>query len=451
MGIGSIMNRFRLSEFIKNMATLMLGSGISQIIPFVLAPILARLYTPAEFGIFAFYISIVVMISGISTGRYELAIVIAKTDREAAALAYLSMGLSLAVSIISLLVLKLIQLFGFHIYSGVISESWVYLVPVFIWTYALFQTFRYIGIRNKKFKAISAASISDSASRGGVNILLGYTISEAFGLIIGGFIGLFSSVLILFFPAKKFLKDFSIESKVIKNQAILHKKFPIYDAPSTLFYSFGNQGVILLMTKFLGEAVVGLYTYTERILITPISFLSNAFSQVFFQKATEYYHQDTQLFRKLLGKTMDTFILTGAIPFAVFAYTSVYYIPILLGDKWLEMYKYVYILSPYIFMVFISSPLGHVLKIINRQETSLLLKIVFFLLRFSALFIGFFLGLPALSTLYIFSVLSVISLSINLILIYQLSKVKINLSVLLLMGANIGIFIILYFFIMSHG
>jgi len=449
--MGSFLERIKQSDFIKHIATLMFGSGLSQIIPFLLAPILARLYTPAEFGIFATYISIVVIISGVSTGRYELAIVIAKTDRDAAALAYLSMGLSLAVSFISLIILRLVQLFGVQLYMGVISESWVYLVPFFIWIYALFQIFRFIGIRNKKFKSISAASISDSSSRGGINILLGYTVSEAFGLIIGGFVGVFSSVLILLFPAKKFLKPYAPDWQLIKQQAAIHKKFPIYDVPSTLFYSFGNQGVVVLMTRFLGEAVVGIYSYTERILITPISFISNAFSQVFFQKATEFYHNDVQSFSNLLSKTMNAFILLGIIPFAVFAYTSVYYIPILLGDQWLELYKYVYILSPYIFMVFISSPLGHVLKIINRQESSLLLKGIFFLLRFAALFIGFFFDLPVLSTLYIFSVFSVISLSFNLILIYQLSKVKINLPVLLLMGANIGVFIILYFFIMSHG
>ena len=448
--MGSFWERIRLSEFVKHMATLMVGSGLSQIIPFLLAPILARLYSPEDFGVFAFYISIVVMISGISTGRYELAIVIAKTDREAAALSYLSIGLSLVVSILSILLLKIIQFSGVQLFSGIISEDWVYLIPFFIWIYALFQIFRYIGIRNKKFKAISAASISDSSSRGGVNIFLGYTIGKSFGLIIGGFVGVLSSVLILFSSSRSFFKKHKIEKDVIKDQIKVFKKFPIYDAPSTLFYSLGNQGVVILMTKFLGQAIVGIYSYTERILITPISFLSNAFSQVFFQKAAEYYHQDISLFRKLLGTTMNSFILFGIIPFALFAYTSVFYIPILLGDQWLELYKYVYVLSPYIFMIFISSPLGHVLKIINRQEISLVLKIIFFSLRFIALFIGYWMNLPALTTIYIFSILSVISLMVSLLSIYKLSGVRISLSVWLLSIINIGVFVVLYFFIMAN-
>ncbi len=448
--MGSVWERIRLSEFVKHMATLMVGSGFSQIIPFLLAPILARLYTPEDFGVFAFYISIVVMISGISTGRYELAIVIAKTDREAAALSYLSIGLSLVVSVLSILFLKIIQFSGVQLFSGIISEDWVYLIPFFIWIYALFQIFRYIGIRNKKFKAISAAIISDSSSRGGVNILLGYTIGKSFGLIIGGFVGVLSSVLFLYSSSRSFFRKHKIEKDVIKDQIKVFKKFPIYDAPSTLFYSLGNQGVVILMTKFLGQAVVGIYSYTERILITPISFLSNAFSQVFFQKAAEYYHQDISLFRKLLGTTMNSFILLGIIPFALFAYTSVYYIPVFLGDQWLELYKYVYVLSPYIFMIFISAPLGHVLKIINRQEISLVLKIIFFSLRFIALFIGYWMNLPALTTIYIFSILSVISLMVSLLSIYKLSGVRISLSVWLLSIINIGVFVVLYFFIMAN-
>jgi O-antigen/teichoic acid export membrane protein len=344
-----------------------------------------------------------------------------------------------------------VTLLGVLLFSGLISENWVYLIPWMIWIYAAFQVFRFLGIRYKKFKAISAAGVSDSASRGGINILLGFTVGEAFGLIIGGFTGIFLSALILLQSVKSKLFSFALDKKLMAEQARAFRKFPIYDAPSTLFYSFGNQGVVLLMTKFLGEKIVGIYSYTERILITPVSFLSNAFSQVFFQKATERYHNEVASFRSLLAKTMDAFILLGIIPFAIFAYTSYWYIPVLLGDQWLELYKFVYVLSPYIFMIFISSPLGHVLKIINRQEVSLILKIIFFSLRFGALFIGYWLHWPALQTLYLFSIFSVLSLMISVISIHRMSGVKISFSVWLLNILNIGVFVVLYFFMQANG
>ena len=41
------------SEFAKNVLTLMTGTTIAQAIPIAISPILTRLYTPEDFGVFA--------------------------------------------------------------------------------------------------------------------------------------------------------------------------------------------------------------------------------------------------------------------------------------------------------------------------------------------------------------------------------------------------------------
>ena len=40
------------SEFAKNVLTLMTGTTIAQAIPIAISPILTRLYTPEDFGVF---------------------------------------------------------------------------------------------------------------------------------------------------------------------------------------------------------------------------------------------------------------------------------------------------------------------------------------------------------------------------------------------------------------
>ena len=71
------------SEFSRNVMTLLTGSVIAQFIPLLLTPILSRLFSPEEFGLFAFYISIITLFSAIATGRYELAILLPKDDKKA--------------------------------------------------------------------------------------------------------------------------------------------------------------------------------------------------------------------------------------------------------------------------------------------------------------------------------------------------------------------------------
>ena len=79
-----MLQRFKLkSEFSKNVLTLMTGTTIAQTIPVAISPILTRIYTPEDFGIFAIYLAITAILGNIVSGRYELAIMIPKKDEDA--------------------------------------------------------------------------------------------------------------------------------------------------------------------------------------------------------------------------------------------------------------------------------------------------------------------------------------------------------------------------------
>jgi O-antigen/teichoic acid export membrane protein len=104
------MQRLKLkSEFTRNVLTLMTGTTIAQAIPIAISPILTRIYTPEDFGIFALFIAISSIVGSIVNGRYELAIMLPKKDEDA--INILVLGL-IITSFISLLLLILIILFN---------------------------------------------------------------------------------------------------------------------------------------------------------------------------------------------------------------------------------------------------------------------------------------------------------------------------------------------------
>ena len=77
-------NRFKpQSEFSQNVLTLMTGSILSQAIPIAITPILTRIYTPEDFGLYAVYIAIITILGTMVSGRYELAIMLPKKDEDA--------------------------------------------------------------------------------------------------------------------------------------------------------------------------------------------------------------------------------------------------------------------------------------------------------------------------------------------------------------------------------
>jgi len=71
------------SEFSRNVLTLMTGTTIAQAIPIAISPILTRIYTPEDFGVFALYMSVASLLAVVDTGSYEHAIILPKKDEGA--------------------------------------------------------------------------------------------------------------------------------------------------------------------------------------------------------------------------------------------------------------------------------------------------------------------------------------------------------------------------------
>jgi O-antigen/teichoic acid export membrane protein len=433
------------NEFAKNVLTLMTGTGFAQLIPLLAAPFIARLFTPDEIGVFAFYFSIVIIVGNLAAGRYEPAIAIAKTDKDAMNLVALSIILSFFVSLLAFSILFVLY-WNYSLFDGAISENWAFGIPILIWVYSSYKSVSYLAIRKKKFKSISLSSIFESSFRAGTSILLGFLGFGSSGLILGGMFGKMSSLVVLLSSTHEYLRKIKSEVSISRVKVLARKfsKFPKYDLPATMFHTVGDQGTVILIVKLFGEKTAGLFSYTERVLITPISIFSSSFAQVFLQKISQKFHEDKNGFQDMVSTTFNRFVWYGIVPFMVFTYSSKFLVPIIFGPNWLELYKYIWILSPYIFLVMANAPLGEVLYIIGKQEKLLVLKVVFLILRFSALIVAYFMDCDPLMSIFLFSIASVIAYEINIIIVLRTLKNKRALTMLLLNLLIIGTFVILH-------
>ena len=89
------------NSFIRSVSVLVGGTATAQVIAILASPILTRLYSTEDFCLLAVYGSIIGIVGVIASLRYELAIPIAETDKEAASLVYLSGIILITVSIIT--------------------------------------------------------------------------------------------------------------------------------------------------------------------------------------------------------------------------------------------------------------------------------------------------------------------------------------------------------------
>jgi O-antigen/teichoic acid export membrane protein len=81
----------RSSSFATDVLKLVTGTTLAQVITVLASPVITRLYGPEAFGFLAVFTSITSIIGVVACMRYELAIMLPKTDEEAANL----LGLSL--------------------------------------------------------------------------------------------------------------------------------------------------------------------------------------------------------------------------------------------------------------------------------------------------------------------------------------------------------------------
>ena len=120
------------SDYTKNVITLMTGTGLAQLVPILISPILTRLYSPEDFGLIALYLSIVSIMTVLSTGRYEMAIMLPDKDDDVKGILKLIFNLTLCMSLVYfIIVLFFSNEIGMFLGSEKLAP-WLYVIPLSI-------------------------------------------------------------------------------------------------------------------------------------------------------------------------------------------------------------------------------------------------------------------------------------------------------------------------------
>ncbi len=373
------------SEFSKNVLTLMTGTTIAQAVPIAISPILTRIYTPEDFGVFALYISIVTFLSLICTGRYEFAIMLPKKDSEAVNILALSV---LVVFIISLISFLAIFIFNAQIVALLGSKelsTWLYLIPFSVMLTGVYQSINYWNSRKKFYKRVAQSNVVQSSTIAGTNLGLGFSGFGSAGLIIGSLAGKSIATAIL---VKTIFKKDRInhqEIKKLKMFALMrkYKKMPMYNLPNALIDGFRLTGITILIAKFFTIPILGQFSLAWKILQLPISLIGASLSQVFFQEISHREKKDLHgIIKPFIVKS---FIIALPIFLSIYLYAEKAFI-FVFGENWEIAGQVASIMTPWMFLNFISVPLSNVYIVLNRQEIVLMVSVFYMFVPLSLLY-----------------------------------------------------------------
>lgn len=373
-------------EFSRNVLTLMTGTTIAQAIPIAISPILTRIYTPEDFGVFALYIAIASIISVVATGRYEMAIMLPKEEEDVKSIVKLIMILLSTVTFISFLIVLVFNQAITNLFENPEISNWLYFLPVSIFLVGLYQIYNYLLIREKNFKRLSINKVIVSTTNASTQLAYGFAISNGFGLLFGNIISYIISIYFII-KSKVVNKYFHFRNNSIKEVAKEYQNFPKYDVPSVLVNVVANQLPLLALGKFFGLGVVGFYALMYKVLMMPISLLSSTVLDVFKQRATEDYNKYGNC-KDIYIKTFKSLVLLGIVPFTILGIFAPEIFAFIFGEYWKVAGEFAQIMTPMIYLKMISNPLSYTFYIAKKQKIDFLGQIFLLIFIIFAIFIG---------------------------------------------------------------
>jgi len=180
-------------EFNRNVLTLVSGTAIAQAIPILITPILTRLYTPTDFGALALFTAIVSIVSVVSCGRYELAIMLPERDEDAINLAAVAFIFNIFISLIFLIFIFLCGNWLLKITKAEVLKGWIYLAPLMVFLMGIFNILNYVNNRFKFYKNIAKAKVYKSIAMAVAQLSLGVLKTGYVGLISGQVVAQFTA------------------------------------------------------------------------------------------------------------------------------------------------------------------------------------------------------------------------------------------------------------------
>tara|TARA_A100001391_G_scaffold160_2_gene338 strand:+ start:38976 stop:40370 length:1395 start_codon:yes stop_codon:yes gene_type:complete len=370
--------------FARSVGVLVGGTAGAQILMLLAAPVLTRLYGTESFGVLAVYIGLISLFSVVASLRYELAIPLPESERDAAALTLLSM---ITVALVSVAAAVIVWVLGdgLAVLLGVPAlAEFIWLVPVGVLLTGGFQVLSYRAVRTKAFPLLAKVKIRQQLVMALIQIgifkfgSVGLMLGQALGQGVGG--RLLAGKLI----AKGEWR--AIPPGDMWNMAKRYRRFPLYSTWAGLLNTAGFQVPPLLLASFFGASSAGLYALAHRVVALPMAVVGKAVSQVFFSDAAIDYRNGELPGLALRTQRMLIRIILPPVIFLILFAPPIF--ALVFGDDWIGAGEVAAWLALWMLVSFATSPLSTLFAVAERQSLGLSMQAVLFLVRMAGIGVG---------------------------------------------------------------
>jgi len=377
----------KVASFKNDFAKLIGGGVFAQLLNFLVSPLLSRLFTPQEFGLVGVFSSIVALTSVLSTGRYEMAMVLTRNDTDRSRLYSLCVRLLCAVAFLFLVIEWLYSPIGKALlHVGYEDVGLIFPFALFSVSFLNIQQSYYT--KEKRFSEISLAQVSGSVSANAFRVLS--------GLLGGGGLCLLYATItqnavawLKLLLSRRNKKDECTESESISVIEVARKyidypKFRMFqDLISAI--TFNVPQVFLSLQKDLDS--VGYYVFAYRIIQAPCVVIREALRKIIMQRFSSQCDDVEALRKKTVYYTGMILLLVLPIPvfFAVFN-TGLF--SLIFGENWAKSGEYAIWISIWVYSFIFIMPISVALSMVGKSSLLFVYESIAGVVRVSVLFVS---------------------------------------------------------------
>ena len=338
-------------------ASLAGGETFRQALNVLLIPVLVRLYSPEEYGVFTLFTALVFLLFPLAAFRLEMAIPMVRHQRVAQTLVFLSLVCGLFFS-------SVVLVFSPWIALGVFGAS----------TYQVLSCWL---SREKKFYAITWTRVAQTVTQFAIQCGLGWWMGGAKGLIIGMVVGQYVGIATLARAGGIALSW--ARPRYWMRLLRRYYAFFIYNLPATVVSTISFEACPLLFALFYPIESVGYLGLTLRVLGLPSALIGQAVGKVFYPTYSQLKSPEEA--RHFVQRCLRQLIMVSAVVFTFVGLTAPKLFSVVCGPEWAQAGRFAQLLCPWFFANLVTSPLLAIAMVKDKQKQLLQFNIVGALFR----------------------------------------------------------------------
>ena len=357
--------RWTRDHLLRSFFTRASGSLGSQVLLMAAAPVLTRLYQPADFGAQAVYTACAAALGVVAGLGYQQAIPLPEDDADAAYLLLLSVGAGLGVAVVTAIGVAFLAQPLAALAGAPALAAYLWLLPLGVLVTAACQLAFQAAVRRRAMAGLARFAMIQAATTAAAQV-------SGSPLGAGGLIGgrLAGQVVALAFlvrvPARLVRAAWaSIRWSDLARTGRRYWRFPAFNGSAAVVTKLTEHLPALLFAALFGPAAAGFYALARRVCLAPLAPLGHSIADVLGAQVGPA-HRAGDL-GPLVRRGYGLLAAVAAPPLVALAGAGPELFAVVFGAQWQAAGEFARWLTPFVLLQVIVGPLHYCFSALGKQ------------------------------------------------------------------------------------